>query len=144
SAYLPTATAHELGTGDWGLGPAAAAVYQNRPWTFGIILNHFWSIYERSDQPAVNATTAQLLVAVSFRDGWFLNTSPVTTSANWTARAARDIWLVPVGGGGGKTLRIGPQYVSVLAGAYWNVIRPADVPTPTWQLRLQVSLLFPR
>jgi hypothetical protein len=142
--YFPTATATELGTGNWGLGPAAIAIVQPKPWTFGVILSQVWSLYSPPDRPKLDATAAQVLVAVNLPGGWYINTAPVGTSANWSARTQRDTYLVPVGGGAGKVMKIGPQLVNFLVGAYWNAIRPANVPTPEWQLRLQLSLLFPK
>ena len=49
--------------------------------------------------------------------------------------------LVPVGGGLGRVFKLGDQPVSMYVSAYYNAIRPDAA--PNWQLRAELSLLFP-
>jgi hypothetical protein len=143
-AYLPTATSSVLGTGHWGIGPTGVFIVQPKPWTIGLLASHVWSIAGPSDRPGVSASGGQLLVAVNLANGWYVNTSPFIASANWKAGSPRDIWTIPVGGGIGKVFRLDGQPVNMLVGAYWNVVRPRDIPSPAWQLRVQLAWLLPR
>ena len=71
--------------------------------------------------------------------GWFLTTSPVIT-ADWLAAPGQQ-WTVPIGGGLGRVFKLGDQPMSAYISAYYNAIRPDAA--PTWQLRAELSLLFP-
>jgi hypothetical protein len=47
----------------------------------------------------------------------------------------------PIGGGFGRIFRVGDQPVSANIAGYYNVAHPTG--TPNWQLRAELSLLFP-
>jgi hypothetical protein len=96
------------------------------------------------ERPGVRGLTGQLFVSVNLPRGWYINTSPLVASANWDAGPARDVWTIPVGGGVGKVSVLDGQPINTLLAAYWNAIRPRDTPSPSWQLRAQLSWLFPR
>lgn len=142
--YLPTATAHELGTGHWGIGPTAAFIVQPQPWSIGVVVSHIWSVVGPSDRQGVRVLAGQLAVSANLPRGWYINTSPLVATANWNAGPARDVWTIPVGGGVGKVSLLDGQPIDVLLAAYWNAIRPKDIPSPSWQLRVQLAWLFPR
>jgi hypothetical protein len=142
--YLPTATARVLGTGHWGLGPTAAVIAQPKSWTFGILASHIWSVVGPSDRTGVKLSSAEVLVAANLPKGWYINTSPFVASADWNAGPTRDIWTIPIGGGFGKVALLDGHPIDMQVGAYWNVLRPKDIPTPAWQLRVQLAWLFPR
>lgn len=72
--------------------------------------------------------------------GWYLTSSPIIT-ADWKAPGG-DQWTVPLGGGGGRTFKIGKQAFNAYVQAFGNVVRPDDA--GDWTLRVQVSLLFPK
>jgi hypothetical protein len=71
--------------------------------------------------------------------GWYLTSSQVIT-ANWLAAPGQQ-WTVPIGGGFGRIFKMGDQPVSANIAAYYNGVRPTGV--PNWQLRAELSLLFP-
>jgi hypothetical protein len=50
-------------------------------------------------------------------------------------------WIVPVGGGVGKVFRFEGQAFNAQLQAFYNVVRPDN--GPKWQLRAQLSFLFP-
>ena len=72
--------------------------------------------------------------------GRYLSFSPVIT-ANWNGRSGEK-WTVPLGLGIGQVMKLGEQPVNLQAAAYYNVERPDGA--PTWNIRLQLQLLFPR
>jgi hypothetical protein len=61
-------------------------------------------------------------------------------TANWLAAPGQQ-WVVPVGGGFGRVFKIGDQPVNAQIQGFYNGINPTGA--PNWQLRAQLSLLFP-
>ena len=50
--------------------------------------------------------------------------------------------LVPIGGGAGKVIRIGDKLLTVGLEGYYHLESPEV--GPDWQLRLQLTFLFPK
>ena len=141
SFLLPTATDDNLGTGKFCIGPAVVALVQPGHWTLGALTSNVWSVAGPSDRPDINSLSLQYFVNYNMKKGWFLTSSPIV-SANWNAPSG-NIWLVPFGGGFGRIFKVGAQAMNGSISAYYNVVRPQPI-SPTWQLRLQLALLFPR
>ncbi|HKR84447.1 MAG TPA: hypothetical protein VJS37_09740 [Terriglobales bacterium] len=139
---LPTATDDTLGTGKWAAGPAVVALLQPGKWTLGVLVSNLWSFTGSRSRSDVNTMSLQYFVNYNLQNGWYVTSSPIL-SANWTATAG-NIWLVPLGGGFGRIFRVGRQPVNGSVSAYYNVVRPDATPSPTWQLRVQIALLYPR
>jgi hypothetical protein len=135
----PTATSQILGTGKWLLGPTAVAVTMPGHWVTGVLVNNQWSVAGDGKRPSVNAFYSQVFVNYNLPEGWFLTAAPIIT-ADWTA-AADQRWTVPFGGGVGKLFKLGDQSFSGTVQAYYNAVHPDD--GPDWQLRAQLSALFP-
>ena len=55
---LPTATDGALGQGQWGAGPTAVVLRQDKGFTYGVLGNHIWP-YEGWGDQNVNATYLQ-------------------------------------------------------------------------------------
>ena len=68
----------------------------------------------------------------------FFGSSGIT--ANWNAPASNR-WLVPVGTGVTKTVKLGMQPMQFGVQYFGNVVRPAGAPYGT--IRFNWSLLFP-
>lgn len=136
---VPSATDPILGTGKMLLGPTAVLLTTPGHWVIGVLVNNQWSVGGDPLRPSVNTFLAQPFLNYNMADGWYLTTSPVIT-ANWLAAPGQQ-WVVPIGGGFGRLFRIGEQPVSANIAGYYNVINPAGA--PNWQLRAQLSLLFP-
>jgi hypothetical protein len=90
----------------------------------------------------VNAMTLQYFVNYNLKKGYFLTSQPIITT-NWNATNG-NVWLVPVGGGIARIFRLGAQPVNASIQAYYNVKRFDSLPSPTWQLKFQFALLFPK
>ena len=136
---VPSATDPILGTGKVLLGPTAVFLTTPGHWVIGVLLNNQWSVDGNPLRPAVNTFLAQPFANYNMAHGWYLTSSPVIT-ANWLAAPGQQ-WTVPIGGGFGRLFRIGEQPVSANIAGYYNVINPTGA--PQWQLRAQLSLLFP-
>lgn len=140
----PTATdGRELGTQKWSAGPAAVVLAMPGKWVYGAVATQLWSFAGKSDREDVSLTTVQPFLNYNFDHGWYLSTSPVMT-ANWKADGNDNTFTVPVGGGGGRLIRIGKLPVNLQAQAFYNVVKPDDDATADWTLRLQVQFLFPK
>lgn len=140
----PTATnGKDLGTQKWSAGPAAVVLAMPGKWVYGAVATQLWSFAGKSDREDISLTTVQPFLNYNFGGGWYLSSSPVMT-ANWKADGNDNTFTVPVGGGGGRLIRIGKLPVNLQAQAFYNVVKPDDDATADWTLRLQVQFLFPK
>jgi len=106
----------------------------------GILVQNIWSLPASTERAPVNQMQLQPNLSYNLPHEWYLTTNP-TISADWTQRV-NDRWLVPVGGGVGRTFKVGRQSIDANLTIYRNVVRPATLFSPKWQLSLQVTLLF--
>jgi hypothetical protein len=137
---IPTASENILGTKKLSVGPTAVVLKIQGRWLFGTLVNNVFSVAGPSARPDVNQMVMQPFVNYNFRHGWYLTSSPVVT-ADWEKQRAQR-WLVPVGGGVGKIVRIGALPVNIYTQFFSNVERPQG--TTNWSARFQVQLLFPK
>ena len=136
---FPTATEPQLGLQRWSAGPAAVALMMEGPWVVGALANNQWSFAGWGDT-TVNAFLLQPFVNYNFKHGWYLTSAPIMT-ANWRETSGNR-WTVPVGGGGGKLVKLGKLPLNTQLSVFYNAIRPdqaADV-----QVRFQLQFLFPK
>jgi hypothetical protein len=137
---LPTATKTGiLGQGKFGLGPTAVLLVQPGKWTLGVLVNNVWSVAGHANLPDVNQFLLQYFINYNLNKGWYLTWQP-TLTANW--EAANGQWVVPLGGGVGRIMRLGFQPVNVGLQFYGNAVHPAGA--SPWSLRLQIAFLFPK
>ena len=137
----PTTTDRALGSNVWGGGMGGVALTIQGPWVAGALVNNIWSFGgERWNR--YNNFTLQPFINYNFptSPGTYLSFSPLVT-ANWEARSGQQ-WTVPLGLAVGQIFHMGSQPLNAQLGAYYNVIRP-DM-GPEWQLRAQLTLLFPQ
>jgi hypothetical protein len=139
---IPTATDNVLGTGKFSVGPSAVALVQPGKWTLGVLVSNLFSVAGPSDRANVNSFTLQYFVNYNLKKGYYFTLAPIIT-ANWNAPSG-NVWLVPVGGGIGRIMRLGFQPVNVSVQAYGNAKRPDNFPSPTWQLKFQIAFLYPK
>jgi hypothetical protein len=139
---LPTASDNVLGTGKFSIGPAIVALVQPGKWTIGVLVSNLWSVAGSGGRKDVNSMTLQYFINYNLKKGYYLTSAPINT-ANWNAPRG-NVWLVPVGGGIGRIMRLGFQPVNVSVQAYGNAKRPDNFPSPTWQLKFQIAFLYPK
>ena len=137
---LPTATDSVLGTEKFSMGPSLVGLTMKGPWVAGTLAKQFWSVAGDSNRSSVNFMVLQPFINYNLDGGWYLVTAPIMT-ADWT-RSGGDQWLVPLGGGAGKVMKIGKLPVNVNLQAYYNVEKPSSA--GDWQLRFQLQFLFPK
>jgi len=121
-----------LGSGKWAAGVAARIGYKGEFWNIGAIAGQRWSFAGDSDRAEINALLIRGSIHRGLGSGWFFVSAPII-NANWNASSGNR-WLVPLGGGFGKTFGIGSVTWAASVQAYANVIKPNGA--PDWSLRL--------
>ena len=135
---LPTATNDSMGAGEWGAGLSAVALAVQGKWVYGGLISNVWSF---TGDKQVNAMTLQPFVNYNLGNGLFVASVPIIT-ANWEANNDNK-WMVPLGMGVGKAMKMGSTPFTAQIHAYYNIVRP-DFNDEQWQTRIQVQWLFPR
>jgi len=137
---LPTATKTGiLGQGTFGMGPTAVILVQPAQWTVGFLVNNVWGITTHMGLPNVNQGLLQYFINYNLKEGYYITWQP-TITANWEANDGGR-WVVPVGGGIGRIMRLGFQPVNVGLQFYGNAVHPPGA--SPWAMRLQIAFLFP-
>lgn len=137
---LPTATQTGLGAGKWSAGPALALVLRWKPFSVATIVSNVWSFAGQSGASSVNKGSLQYFLHLDLGDGWSLKSSP-TMTADWN-KATGDVWEVPVGGGVARAYKWHGVAIKPALSAYDYVMRRSS--SPVWELRAEVSFVFPQ
>lgn len=66
---VPIGTDDYLTTKKFGVGPTAVALYQNKGWTFGGLVNQIWSVAGSEDRPDVSQMFVQPFVTYNWKSG---------------------------------------------------------------------------
>jgi len=138
---VPTATSDQLGAGKWGVGPTVAVLAEPEWGSFGVVVQNIWSVEGGSNRPPVNQLQLEPMFSYNLPRGWYLTSQP-TVVVDWTQPTSQQ-WLVPIGGGVGRSFNIGKQAVDSNLTFYWNAVRPRNPVSPKWQLNLEFTFLFP-
>ncbi len=139
---LPTHSDSRLGNGNWGLGPSFVLFHLDRqsPWVYGFMINNLWSVTTDGHGGAYNHGVIQPGANYNFKSGFYLTTSPIIT-VDWRASPG-ERWTVPVGGGVGKIVHLGPLPINLQLSGYYHVVAPEEA--GDWEIRAQVQFLFPK
>ena len=137
---LPTATNPILGQGKWSIGPSMVVLAQPGKWTLGALVNNVWSFAGQSARPDVNQMLFQYFINYNLKKGYYITWQP-TLTANWEATNGGR-WVVPVGGGLGRIMKLGFQPVNLTVQFYGNTVHPPGA--SPWGMRLQIAFLFPK
>lgn len=81
------------------------------------------------------------LVRRGFRNNWFFVYSPIIT-ANWDASSGQK-WLVPLGGGIGKSFEFNTTSINISFQAYVNAIKPAGAPDSVFRIAFVIPFRVP-
>jgi hypothetical protein len=138
---VPTASNKTLGSNVWGAGPEAVAVYIQGPWVAGLLVNNVWSLGGTSGRGGTRYSNFLIepFANFNFGGGWYAFTAPEFT-ANWPA-ARNHAWTVPIGGGGGKVVKLfGKLPVNLQLGVFYNTVRPQY--SGDWTLRTAATFIF--
>ena len=134
----PTATEDVLGGGKWGAGPTALALKQTGALTFGLLINHVWSLAGDDDRADVNATFLQpfLSYITKTKTTFGVNTE---STYDWE----NEQWSVPLNLSVAQLLKVGPQIFQVTLGARYWAESPESGPEGLG-LRATITFLFPK
>ena len=134
---LPTATDDLLGAEQWGAGPTAVVLKQQKGWTYGALANHIWSFAGESGRAEVNSTFLQPFVSYTTKTftSFTLNTE---STYDWQGQQ----WTVPMNIMVQQLIKIGKQPVAFQLGYRYYAEKPED--GPDWGLRFAVTFLFPK
>lgn len=135
---LPTATDPALGSEKWSVGPALRLTYRTENWNFGFIGGQRWSFAGTGSRDDVNQLLIRGAIRREFAGGWYFVSAPLIT-ANWE-RPGQD-WLIPVGGGIGRTFDIGDFPWAWSVQGYYNVVKAE--PDPDWIMRFAIVAAIP-
>lgn len=134
----PTATDETLGSGKWQVGGAGIVVAPEDWGLLAGLVTYQTSFAGQQDRDDVSLLTAQPIINVNLKDGWYLR-----SSATWNFNLQNGASYIPVGLGVGKVFQLDkgvtmnafvePQYT------VWN-----DGPgAPRWQIFAGVNFQFP-
>jgi hypothetical protein len=137
---FPTASDRTLGLGKWGIGPAFVSVWRGERLTVGGRIENYWSVAGDGERSDVSQLTVNPFVTYILGDGWYLVSAPVI-AAFWNIPSGEK-WLIPIGGGVGKVIKIGDRPLNISIQAYWHAVRPGN--SEGWALVVQFQSLFPR
>lgn len=137
---FPTATEKMIGAGKWSAGPVAGASYTNGHWVVSAIASNVWSFAGDRNRGDTNIMSLRPTINYNLPNGWYLTSSP-SIIATW-GESRPNRWLVPLGGGVGKVFSVGSQSISTTLESYYHIVSPQA--GPDWQLRFQLTLLFPK
>ncbi len=134
---IPTRTTPELGSNRLSMGPAALLYYNGSVFSGGVVAQNFWSLGGTGINQ-VNMFSAQYVAYYNFPKGWYLE-SNATITANWLADADNK-WTVPLGGGVGKTFKMGKFYYSASMQGFYNAVVPEGI--GRWMAIAQLQVIF--
>jgi hypothetical protein len=136
---FPTASDEILGQGKYQAGPALLYFYLGKPWTLGILAQHWWSVAGDENRQETNHTDIQYVARHQLPDAWSIGMGP-TISINWEADSGNRITF-PIGLGITKTIRWGKTPIKFRLEPQYSIIKPDDYGTE-WNIRIQIALVI--
>jgi hypothetical protein len=140
-AGFPTASDDVLGTEKYTAGPAALGVYLGKKWKLGSLAQHYWSYAGDGDRSDVNMTNLQYIYYYALTPTVNIGAAP-NIIANWE-QSGDDRFSVPIGLGINTTVNIGKVPVRFGLEFYKFVIKPDDVPSSDYGIRLFIIPAVP-
>lgn len=136
---IPTRTYDALGSNRVSLGPSALFNYGSDTFSGGFVVQNYWSIGGKGFNQ-VNSFSFQYFMYYNLPKAWFL-VSNATIINNWLSNKG-DQLLFPVGGGAGKTFKMGNSglFYCLAAQVFYNVEHPSIV--GNWEAVFQFQLIL--
>ena len=135
---LPTATSDSLGSEKWTIGPAIRLTYRTEMWNFGMIAGQRWSVAGTGNRDDVSQLLMRGMIRRQLPNDWYFVSAPLIT-ANWNSPGEK--WLIPLGGGIGRTFTRGSHPWAWSVQGYYNVVRPDR--SPDWVFRFAIITAIP-
>lgn len=134
---VPIGTDDYLTTKKFGIGPTAVALYQNKGWTVGGLVNQIWSVAGSEDRPDVSQMFVQPFVTYNWKSGAGIGVNMELTQ-NWKG-STTVAWLNPILS---AVTSFGKQKAQFVIGPRINIAAP-DGGKADFGLRAVIVLLFP-
>ena len=134
---VPIGTDDYLTTKKFGIGPTAVALYQNKGWTVGGLVNQIWSVAGSEDRPDVSQMFVQPFVTYNWKSGAGVGVNMELTQ-NWKG-STTVAWLNPILS---AVTSFGKQKAQFVIGPRINIAAP-DGSKADFGLRAVIVLLFP-
>ena len=136
---IPTRTNPALGSNRLSLGPSFLFNHAGDKFSGGFVIQNYWSLGGEG-QNKVNSFNLQYFTYYNLLKGWFLE-SNASIVCNWRAEVGERM-LLPLGGGGGKTFKIGKTdlFYCATVQLFYNAIRPELI--GEWQAVAQFQIIF--
>jgi hypothetical protein len=135
---VPTGSDPLLTADRWAAGPTGVALWQNGPWTYGVLGNHLWSVGGSSTRPDINASFVQPFASYAAGGGWSY-TVVAEASHDWERRDTS----IPVAALVGRIIRIGGVPVQLTGGPRYYLSH-FDNGAKGWGARFVATVLLPR
>src|SRR3954470_17638996 len=136
---LPSTADPALGSGKWSAGPTIVMLKQGGGVTIGMLANQVWSFAGDNARADVSQMFLQPFFAYQATRAVTLSVNSEST-ANW--KAADDKWTVPIIFTVSRLSSFGFLPASYKLG--WGIFAAHPDNGPTWKLRSEITLLFPR
>jgi hypothetical protein len=133
----PSATDSALGAEKFGLGPTAVVLKQQSGWTYGMLVNHIFSVAGNGSRDNVSATFMQPFVSYTTKTFTTFGFNTETTY-DWEHKQG----TVPLNWTVQQLLKIGTQPIAFQLGVRYYAEKPEG--GPDWGLRFAMTLLFPK
>jgi hypothetical protein len=137
---FPTAGEDALGQGKYQAGPAGMLFYMGKPWTLGLLAQHWASFAGDGDRAETSRSDIQYVVRRSIPHAMSVGMGP-TVSIDWEGDSGNQVTF-PVGLGVTKTSRWGKTPVKLRVEVHYSLVKPEDYGTE-WNLRLQDTPVIP-
>jgi hypothetical protein len=111
-----------------------------RPWTIGVLVEHWWSYAGDGERLDKNQTDFKYIARYNLPRAWSVGLGP-TITIDWEADS-NDRWTVPVGLGVTKTVRIGKVPLKFRAEAHYSVVSP-DSFGEEWKFLFRIAPVIP-
>lgn len=127
-----------LGFDKFSIGISVLALKQTHGFTYGLLLQNFFSVAGPSDTEDVNYLYTQIILSKKLNKGWYIYSSPNVT-ADWNASSGKQ-WTIPLGAGAGKLITHNRYLpINLKAGVFKYVAHPTDA---DWLIQAQATFIL--
>jgi len=128
--------AHNLGSYNWEVGPAAVVVYKPKKFTAGVLTQYWWSFAR--DSGSSGDTNHGMIMPFFFYDlpdAWQVGFNPTITYNGATSH--NNNWNVPVGITIAKVTKVGKMPLKIQVGFEYSVVREVAF-SKAWMFKINL------
>jgi len=133
-------TNNDVSMRKWSAGPSFVILKIAKKLVYGVVMNNIWSFAGDETANDFNSMMFNPFASINFKKGWYATSGPIAT-ANWEASSGNQ-WLIPVGGGGGKIVKIGKIPFNLQVQAFYNAVKPDA--SGDFSTRFQIQMMLPK